>query len=34
MKPFLLIFLISSKHFAEQGGTIQINNLKATITGG
>jgi hypothetical protein len=21
------------QHFAEQGGTIQINNLKATITG-
>ena len=34
MKRLLLVFLIlSSNLFAEQGETIQINNLKVTVTG-
>ena len=34
MKRLLLLFLIlSSNLFAEQGETIQINNLKVTVTG-
>ena len=34
MKRILLIFLLlSSSLFAEQGETIQINNLKVTVTG-
>ena len=34
MKRLLLLFLIlSSNLFAEQGETVQINNLKVTVTG-